>query len=166
DCNSEAAARSTGFHPSTVVQALRRDRAFALANRAALERGYVRLDRQLALENARRAERMKRFLDRGLETRAEPTSDPDHLLRLLDRYRRPDRPVRPGAPRRPALTLGQSIAALERKLENLDLDGWSWAGGDARAFSSWLDQPAARKTRQKILERFDLGRTCSSGPSP
>jgi hypothetical protein len=34
----------------------------------------------------------------------------------------------------------------------------------AEAFSSWLEQPATRKTRQsENLGRFDLGRTRSGG---
>lgn len=124
DCNSTAAARDTGFHPSTIVQALRRDRAFALDNRAALERGYVRLERLAALERKRAAERMNRFLDRGFEPTVETTSDPDRLLRLLDLYRQPGRPPRErNRPPRRALSPSESIEALERKLRHLDLAG-------------------------------------------
>ena len=125
DCNSTAAARDIGFHPSTVVQALRRDRAFALDNQAALERGYVRLERLAALERERAAARMRRFLDRGFEPTGEPTADFDRQLRLLDRYRRREQPARGlGRRARRALSRAESVEALERKLAHLDLGSW------------------------------------------
>ncbi|MGA9582404.1 MAG: hypothetical protein WBR13_10600 [Allosphingosinicella sp.] len=125
-CNSTDSALRAGFHPSTVVQALRRDPAFARDNKAALERGYARLERVAALERERAEARMKRFLDAGFETTGEPTRDPDRLLRLLDLYRPPERPGRGRAGRpRPALSPSESVAALERKLAHLDLGGWA-----------------------------------------
>lgn len=125
DCNSSAAARATGVHPSTVVQAVRRDPKFARDNEAALERGYARLERELALERERSVARMKRFLDRGFAPTGEPTSDPDHLMRLLKRYERPER-ARGRRDRwaRPELSQAEAIAALEQKLRHLDLGPW------------------------------------------
>ncbi len=111
DCNSTASARATGFHPSTVVQALRRDPKFARDNEAALERGYARL--------ARPAARMKRFLDRGFAPTGAPARDFEAQLRLLARYRRPERA--PGSRR--ALSFEESLAALKRQLRHLDV-GW------------------------------------------
>jgi hypothetical protein len=62
-CNSSDSAWRAGFHPSTIVQALRRDPELARANQAALERGCVRLEREVALERQRSVERLNDFLE-------------------------------------------------------------------------------------------------------
>lgn len=122
-CDTRASARWAGVWPSTVYRNLKRDPAFALDNRAALERGYVRLEREAALQRERRAERLRRLAERGFEPTGEPTRDFEAQMRLLDRYRRPERP---GG--RPALSRAESVAALERKLRHLDLGGWDASG--------------------------------------
>lgn len=142
-CNSTDSAWRSGFHPSTIFQALRRDPVFARRHDEALERGYIRLEREAALERERSARRMKLFIDSGFEPTGEPTRDPDHLLRLLDRYRRPDPPARRFGVR-PALNGFEKIEALERKLRHMDLGGW-----DARVPDR--QDPDARAERRSSL---------------
>ena len=118
-CDTKNSARRGGVHPATIYRHIARDPGFERANKAALERGYQRLERESERDRARRARRIRRALDRGPSPEARPPGDLDRLIRLLDRWRRPERPRRPGA--REALSVEDGLAELERKLRNLDV---------------------------------------------
>ena len=123
-CDSESAARDTGFHPCTVRRHAARDRGFERDHAAALRRGYARLERWAAEARAAQTERLRSRLGdrpapgvRGL--------DHDTLDRRMRRWARPDGSIGPRRVRRPGArstwTFARAIALLDRRLDGLGI---------------------------------------------
>ena len=113
-CNTTDSAEAAGVHVSTVHRRVARDPAFAAACAAALARGYMWLEGELARQRAAAAARPHR-----LEPTGAPPADFDLAMKLLARWTRPDgsigrRHVRQGRMRR--WPFEQAMAALDKRL--------------------------------------------------
>ena len=113
-CDTKASAEAAGVHVSAVYRRIKRDPAFALENRAALERGYARLEKLAALEREAAAERMRNLPP--IEPRGEMTRDFDEMMRLMRRWERPREKRRAQPERRRALTHSEAVDSLIDKL--------------------------------------------------
>jgi hypothetical protein len=128
-CDSVAAAEAAGVHPSTARLHRRLDPGFDEVCGEALAEGYVFLETEIVRLRLAAQKRLRAAIDRAhpapSETLlAEEAAEFDRIMKLLNRFdrkhRRPDaRAARVG--RRPALTFDQSLAALEKALDHLDI---------------------------------------------
>ena len=126
-CHTTEAADAAGVHRSAVYRRIARDREFARACRAALERGYARLEGLLAQE---RREKTAQW-PRPIVATGTPTEDFEEALRLMRRWERPKpRPRRDGIVPRRRPSFDEEMAALERKLRFMDVPPAA-GGGDA-----------------------------------
>jgi transposase len=119
-CDTKAAAAAAGVHKATVYRAMKRDAGLAADHRAALRRGYDALAREAGEREAARRERWRAW---EINPVGEPSHNFDHVMRLLQRYDRPDGSIGPRFVRRgrmKRMDFDEAIALLDRRLRALD----------------------------------------------